>query len=92
MELRLLYFSTPDCAVCHSLRPKIQEMVANYAEVEFCYVDCTKDKPMCGQNQVFAVPTIILFHENREIKRFSRFFSVEQVQTWIERISSESYS
>lgn len=92
MAIRLLYFSTPDCAVCHSLRPKIKEMVENYAKVEFRYVDCTKEKAVCGQNQVFAVPTIILFHKDREIKRFSRFFSVEQVTSWIERISSESYS
>jgi thioredoxin 1 len=92
MAIRVLYFSTPDCAVCHSLRPKIQEMVSHFADVEFRYVDCTQEKFECGQNQVFAVPTIILFYENRQVKRFSRIFSVEKVQGWIEKLSNESCS
>ncbi|MCB2206608.1 thioredoxin family protein [bacterium] len=74
------YFSTPTCNVCKVLRPKVEAMVADFEGVEFQYVDSSLYPAVAGQHVVFAVPTIILFVDGREMRRFSRNFSTDDFE------------
>ncbi|MDT8323883.1 MAG: thioredoxin family protein [Bacteroidota bacterium] len=82
------YFSTPTCTVCKVLRPKIEAMVAERSGVEFLYVDSSLYPAVAGQHMVFAVPTIVLFVDGRERRRFSRNLSVEDFGRSLDHMQS----
>lgn len=73
------YFSTPTCNVCKVLRPKVEEMVRDTGGLTFVYVDSERHPAAAGQHMVFAVPTIILFLEGREMRRYSRNLSLDDL-------------
>ena len=85
--LVLGYFSTPGCNVCKSLLPKVKRLVAEYPEFTFVYVDTEQHPYLAGQYMVFAVPTLILFAEGREWKRFSRFIGLAELEAELEQLN-----
>jgi len=80
------YFSTPTCSVCKVLRPKIEELVAGTEGVDFLYVDSSLYPAVSGQHVVFAVPTVILFMDGREMRRFSRNLSMDDFARSLEHM------
>lgn len=83
------YFSTPTCNVCKVLRPKIQKLIEEqFPKAAFSYIDLELVPEAQGEFLVFAVPTIIVFVDGKEIKRFSRHISVDDVKQLIERYYS----
>ena len=83
----LVYFSFPGCSVCVALRPKIEKLVESFENVEFLYVNTHETPEVSGQYLVFTVPTVILFSQGAEQKRWSRVFSVEDVENALNRLS-----
>lgn len=75
----LAYFSTPQCTVCTVLRPKVEALLADYPEVEFLFIDSAAHPTVSGQHLVFAAPTIVLFMDGREMRRFSRNLSLDEL-------------
>ena len=85
----LAYFSTPQCNVCKVLRPKVEELLAEYSGVEFLYVDSTAHPEVSGQHLVFAAPTIVLFMDGREMRRFSRNLAMEDLDRALSLMTAE---
>ncbi len=80
------YFSTDECQVCHALKPQIAKMIAEeFPELKIVYVPLNRQPEISGQFQLFAVPTVILFLEGREVIRKSRSFSVYELKNEISR-------
>ena len=84
----LAYFSYPECNVCKNLKPKVEALIADYPGINFMYVNIQQHPEISGQYLVFAVPTIIFFEKGKEIKRFSRYFSLGELKNFLTRISS----
>jgi thioredoxin-like negative regulator of GroEL len=84
----LVYFSFPGCSVCVALLPKIEKLVQSFVNVEFLYVNTHETPEVSGQYLVFTVPTVILFSHGAERKRWSRVFSVEDVEDSLARLSA----
>jgi len=80
------YFSTPECNVCRTLKPKVEQLANEYIDVGFEYIDLQQDEKMAGEYSVFSVPTVIVFIEGKESKRYSRSFSIYELKTFIDRI------
>ncbi len=83
--LLVAYFSYPECSVCKVLRPKVQALVESLG-IEFLYVDTHQHPEVSGQYIVFAVPTIVIFLEGKEAKRFSRHFSMDEMEAFLTRL------
>lgn len=80
------YLSTPQCNVCKVLKPKVIELLkSDFPEIKFIYIDLNESKEIAGQLSVFAVPTILIYFDGREIIRVSRNISIEQLSQQIER-------
>ncbi|MGD9900099.1 MAG: thioredoxin family protein [Calditrichaceae bacterium] len=79
------YFSYPECNVCQVLRPKVENLVSKYEGIEFLYINTHEHPLVSGQHMVFAVPTIVLFSEGREIRRFSRHFSMQDLEAFLDK-------
>ncbi len=88
-RILLGYFSYPECSVCKVLLPKVEELLTGYRNVEFLYVDINHYAEMRGEYLVFAVPTIIIFENGREAKRFSRHFSLQDLSGFLDRITEK---
>ena len=88
-HLILTYFSQPACTVCKTLRPKVEALVAGYQGLEFQYIDTITSPLLRGQYMIFTVPTILLFYKGKEVRRWSRFLSVEEIKEELERYRQE---
>ncbi len=84
----LVYFSTTQCNVCKVLRPKVEELLQEYPGVEFLYVDSASHPEVSGQHLVFAAPTIILFMDGREMRRYSRSLAMHDLQRDLEMMTT----
>lgn len=83
--MKIRYYSTPQCNICKSLKPKVIELAEKY-NITFEYVDLEANKEIKGQLLLFAVPAVIFFDEDREMKRFVRTFGVNELENFIQRI------
>ncbi len=86
--LVLLYFSTPTCGVCQVLRPKIETLIAEEPPWHFQYVNTEESLELAGQHLIFAVPTILLMADGREIGRFSRHFGMQELEEPVRRYAA----
>lgn len=82
--LLVAYFSQEDCPVCKVLRPKVENLVDSFKGIEFLYIDIKSHPAISGQYLVFSIPTIILFVSGKEHTRFSRHFSMDDLNYTLE--------
>jgi thioredoxin 1 len=82
----LVWFSAPTCRVCSELKPKVGEMIRrSYPRIALFEVNCEENRLTAAQQQVFAVPTLLLFLEGKEQLRRSRHFSPAELEREISR-------
>lgn len=80
------YFTTPGCGVCKVLLPKIEELlIEQFVEIKLYKIDCTKAPEVSAQNNVFTVPTFLIFFEGREFIRKARSMSIDELADEIGR-------
>ncbi|MCB2219817.1 MAG: thioredoxin family protein [Bacteroidetes bacterium] len=82
----LLYFYNDDCAPCISLRPKVESLLANrFPKMKLIWVNSKTTPDIPASHHVFANPTILIFFDGKEFKRFSKYVSVDELEEAIER-------
>ena len=81
------YFSHGECNVCKVLKPKVINLVDKYDDFEFIYVNTNESPDICGQHTVFTVPTVLVFVEGKESKRFSRNFAMTELEELLDRFN-----
>jgi len=80
----LIYFSGENCSVCKALKPKIEkEVLANFKEFKLCEIKVDIYKEIASSFSVFSIPTILIFFDSKEFKRYGRNISI---YTFIEEI------
>jgi len=85
--LTLLYFTTPTCSVCKVMKPKVEALVSEVPPWHFEYINTEESREIAGQNLVFAVPTLLLMAEGREVARHSRHFAMHDLESILARYS-----
>lgn len=86
--LTLLYFSTPTCGVCKVLRPQVEELLKDASPWHFQYINTEASREIAGQLLIFAVPTLLLMAEGREVGRLSRHFSMHELEQPVRRYAA----
>ena len=82
----LVYFSTETCNVCKVLKPKVAELIqVSFPEIKLVYIQTDKLPEVAAQNQVFAVPTLLVYFEGREYIRKSRNIGIGELEREIDR-------
>ncbi len=85
-EAVLIYFSTNHCAPCISLRPKVLDLVQRkFPKMKIEFLDAESVPEVTGAFSVFASPTILVFFDGKETRRFSKYVSVVELEESIER-------
>lgn len=73
------------------LKPKIINLVDSFKGVEFLYIDIKAHPAISGQHLVFSIPTIIVFVSGKEHIRFSRHFSVSDLNGVLEKLQDLAF-
>ena len=73
----LIYFSGENCSVCKVLKPKIeQEVIKNFPKFKLYEVKTDIYKELTSQFTVFSIPTVLIFLDRKEFKRYGRNISI----------------
>lgn len=84
-DLVVAYCSHDDCNVCKVLKPQVAELLAE-REIPGVYLNTHTLPETAGQQLVFAVPTIIVYADGREIHRLGRHFSLSELDRFLARV------
>ena len=81
-----VYFSSPNCGVCHALRPKVEEMLSEkFPLIKFIHIEIDKSPGIAGAYGVFSAPTLLVFFEGKEFLRKVRLMGIQELVDKIER-------
>ncbi len=73
------------CGPCKMLSPIFEELSNEISNVDFIKVDVDKHEDLCKEYKVMSIPTLIIFENNKEIKRFVGFIPKEKLKEFIEK-------
>ena len=73
----LIYFSGENCSVCKVLKPKIEsEITKNFRRFKLYEVKTDIYKEITSEFTVFSIPTIIVYFDSKEFKRYGINISI----------------
>jgi thioredoxin-like negative regulator of GroEL len=81
-------FFSNACGVCVAVKRRLESLEADFPQWEFVSVNAQKYPETAGEYSVFTVPTVLILLEGRELNRWSRYFSIEEIVRYLERIDS----
>lgn len=85
-EPLLIYFSSETCSVCVSLKAKIEKEVSkNFPKMKIYEIKADKYKEIASNFLVFSIPTILVFFDQKEFRRYGRNLSLAQFVNEIKR-------
>lgn len=85
-QLAFLYISRPDCSVCHSLLPQVQELMKKYPEIKLGHINVEDVEGVAGRFSIFTVPVLLLFVEQKEYIREARIVHMDLFDEKINKI------
>ncbi|MBS4175983.1 thioredoxin family protein [Lederbergia citrea] len=69
-ERTIFMFSADWCPDCTVIEPILPRLEADYPEYTFVEVDRDKFIDLCGELDIFGIPSFIAFHNGEEAGRF----------------------
>ncbi len=83
----LILFGGEHCGVCHTIKPKIESLMAEqFPDITLAYVDCEQSPDICGQQSVFTLPVIKMYIEGQMYMELVRGFSLMELMRQVDRI------
>ncbi len=69
----IIDFSSPGCAPCKKVPPLLEEILSEMTDTDISAyeVDITEDPEIAQKLFVLGVPTVIIYKDGNEIKRFN---------------------
>jgi thioredoxin 1 len=87
VQLVLHYFTSSPCSVCHSLQPKIEELVrCKFPQIRLKSYDVGEQPKLAADFGVFTVPVLILTVDGKESQRWVRNFGLAEVEQKLSRL------
>ncbi len=85
-EALAVYFSAESCAVCHSLYPRIEQMMGqDYPRIPLLRIKLDEEPELGAQLGVLSVPTLIVYLDHQEARRYVRQIGVEALRQELAR-------
>ncbi|MBE1554183.1 thioredoxin domain-containing protein [Sporosarcina limicola] len=88
-ERTIFMFSADWCPDCRVIEPILPRIEADYPEYNFLYVDRDEFIDLCGELDIFGIPSFIAFHNGVEAGRFvsKDRKSQEEIEKFIDGLS-----
>lgn len=85
-DATLVLFGGARCAVCRSIRPKLEAMLQpRFSRLRFVYVDCEHTPEICARYGVFSLPVVKVYIEGMLVAEDARAFGIQDLAARIER-------
>ena len=82
----IVYFYNDDCPPCISLRPKVENLIkSTFPKMKLIWVNSKMHPEIPANYNVFANPTMLVFFEGKEFRRFSKYVSISELEQAIDR-------
>lgn len=83
--MKIKYFVTPHCNTCHALEPRVRSLAEKY-NIPFEIIDLAENQEAKGNYLLFSAPALLIFDDDKEMKRFVRNFGLNEVEDFILRV------
>ena len=92
-EALIAYFYSDDCAPCLSLRPKIKDMITRkYPKMKLYFINSVKYPEITSEYGIFSNPTLLTYFDRKEYLRKSKFVSIPEMESGIDRLYEMMFS
>ncbi|MBB6646766.1 thioredoxin [Halobellus ruber] len=85
MTVRLLDFYADWCGPCKKQDPILEELEAEYDDVEFRKIDVDTEQDVANQYQVRSLPTVVVERDGDIVDRFVGFTQREDIEAALEQ-------
>ena len=85
-RLFLLYITGDGCGVCTALKPKILAILSRHPGVCGAELNAHRNPEPAAQLSVFTIPAVVVYLDGKEMLREARYFSVQELESRIERL------
>jgi thioredoxin 1 len=79
----VLYFTADWCQPCKKVRPIVEELNREIADVAFQIIDVDMENDLVKTFQITSVPTFILFEDEEQINRITGAQTREKLNEFI---------
>jgi thioredoxin 1 len=79
----VLYFTADWCQPCKKVRPIVEELNREVADVAFQIIDVDMENDLVKTFQIKSVPTFILFEDEEQINRITGAQTKEKLNEFI---------
>lgn len=84
-KFSFIYITTKNCNICKIIQPKLRELTKDYKGATFHLIELDDDKEASGFLMVFAVPTILVYSEGKELIRAGRHLNIDEIKAKLDR-------
>lgn len=89
----IIYFYNDDCPPCLSLRPKVEVLIEKeYPEMKLIFVNSKNHPEIPASFGIFSNPTLLVYFDGKESKRFSKYISTSELSQSIDRYYNMIFS
>ncbi len=79
-------FKSEWCASCKRVTPVVEKLSDEYKDrLKFVLVDAVKNVKSSAENNVLAIPTLVMFKNGKETERVTGYFPEPELKAFIER-------
>lgn len=83
----ITYFYSDNCAPCKSLRPKVLDLVKNsFPKMKILFINSEKHPEISAEFGIFSNPTLLVYFDRKEYVRKSKYVSISELSSSIERL------
>ncbi len=80
------FFKSEWCASCKRVTPVVEKVSEEYKDkVKFVRVDAVNNIKAAAENNVLAIPTLVMFKNGKETERITGYFPEPELKAFIER-------
>jgi len=84
-NMTLVFFSDDMWSNCVGFGPKLKKLLEKYPKIEAIEIDINNNIKAKGQYSIFVAPTVILFIEGKQAIKMSKFITVDELDSSINR-------
>lgn len=89
----LAYFYSDNCAPCKSLRPKVLELIKeDFPKMHILFINSEKHPEISAAYGIFSNPTLLVYFDRKEYVRKSKYVSIPELKSSIERLYNMMFS
>lgn len=88
MTVRLLDFYADWCGPCDAQDPILEELAADYGDVEFEKIDVDEQQDIANEYQVRSLPTLVVENDEGIVERFVGLTQADDIETALEQATA----